>query len=105
MVLGIVGLVVLMFAGIFFYANVINDSPDKLDASDLSNALVQTTPPADTVDVRESVPGTDDTFGRTRPPMRPRRPPRRSTTGASTATGCRRMHRSSDTGSKRCSPA
>jgi polyisoprenoid-binding protein YceI len=55
-VLGIVGLVVLMFAGIFFYANVINDAPDKLDASDLSNALVQTTLPSGTVDVRESVP-------------------------------------------------
>jgi polyisoprenoid-binding protein YceI len=55
-VLGIVGLVVLMFAGIFFYANVLNDAPDKLDAGDLSNALVQTTPPSATVDVRESVP-------------------------------------------------
>jgi polyisoprenoid-binding protein YceI len=55
-VIGIVGLVVLMFAGIFFYANVLNDAPDKLDAGDLSNALVQTTPPPGTVDVRESVP-------------------------------------------------
>jgi polyisoprenoid-binding protein YceI len=55
-VLGIIGLVVLLFAGIFFYANVLNDAPDKLDASDLSNALVQTTPPPDTVVVRESVP-------------------------------------------------
>jgi polyisoprenoid-binding protein YceI len=57
-VLGIVGLVVLLFAGIFFYANVLNDSPDKLDAGDLSNALVQTTPPADTVAERESLPET-----------------------------------------------
>jgi polyisoprenoid-binding protein YceI len=55
-VLGIIGLVVLMFAGIFFYANVLNDAPDKLDASDLSNALVQTTPPPGTVVVRESLP-------------------------------------------------
>ena len=62
-VLGIVGLVVLMFAGIFFYANVINDAPDKLDAGDLSNALVQTTPPVDTVEVRESVPENDAVGG------------------------------------------
>jgi polyisoprenoid-binding protein YceI len=57
-VLGIVGLVVLLFAAIFFYANVLNDSPDKLDAGDLSDALVQTTPPAGTVEVRESLPDT-----------------------------------------------
>ncbi|HUS43995.1 MAG TPA: YceI family protein [Ilumatobacteraceae bacterium] len=44
-VLGIVAAVVLFFAGIFIYANFINDSPDALDESDLSSALVATTDP------------------------------------------------------------
>jgi polyisoprenoid-binding protein YceI len=42
-VLGVVAAVVLFFAGIFVYANFINDSPDALDESDLSSALVATT--------------------------------------------------------------
>jgi polyisoprenoid-binding protein YceI len=36
---------VLFFAGIFVYANFINDSPDALDETDLSNALTATTEP------------------------------------------------------------
>ena len=47
--LGVVAAVVLFFAGIFVYANFINDSPDALDESDLSNALVATTEPTDDV--------------------------------------------------------
>ena len=42
-VIGVVAAVVLFFAGIFIYANFINDSPDALDESDLSSALVATT--------------------------------------------------------------
>jgi polyisoprenoid-binding protein YceI len=45
-VIGVVAAVVLFFAGIFVYANFINDSPDALDESDLSNALVATTEPS-----------------------------------------------------------
>jgi polyisoprenoid-binding protein YceI len=41
-----VGLVVLVYAGIFIYTKVINDSPDELDQSDLSEALETTTVPA-----------------------------------------------------------
>ena len=44
--LGAIGLVVLVYAGIFIYTNVINDAPDKLDQSDLSEALETTTVPA-----------------------------------------------------------
>jgi polyisoprenoid-binding protein YceI len=44
-VLGGIGAVVLLFAGIFVYANFINDSPDALDENDLSNALTATTEP------------------------------------------------------------
>ena len=44
-VLGGIGAVVLLFAGIFVYANFINDSPDALDETDLSNALTATTEP------------------------------------------------------------
>ena len=43
--LGAVGLVVLVYGAIFIYANVINDSPDELDESDLSAALTETTVP------------------------------------------------------------
>jgi polyisoprenoid-binding protein YceI len=44
-VIGGVAAVVLFFAGIFVYANFINDSPDQLDETDLSNALTATDPP------------------------------------------------------------
>lgn len=46
--LGVAGLVVLVYGAIFVYANVISDSPDELDASDLSNALTATTAGPDT---------------------------------------------------------
>lgn len=46
--LGLAGLVVLVYGAIFVYANVISDSPDELDASDLSNALTATTAGPDT---------------------------------------------------------
>jgi len=42
-VLGVVAAVVLFFGGIFIYANFINDSPDALDETDLSDALTATT--------------------------------------------------------------
>lgn len=49
--LGVVGFVVLAYAGIFIYTNIINDAPDKLDETDLSEALATTTiPPADEAD-------------------------------------------------------
>lgn len=38
--IGVVAAVALFFAGIFVYVNFINDSPDALDETDLSNALV-----------------------------------------------------------------
>ena len=45
MVIGAVAAVALFFAAIFVYANFINDSPDALDETDLSDALVATTAP------------------------------------------------------------
>jgi polyisoprenoid-binding protein YceI len=42
-IIGVVAAVVLFFAGIFVYTNFINDSPDALDETDLSNALTATT--------------------------------------------------------------
>ncbi|MFK7917505.1 MAG: YceI family protein [Ilumatobacter sp.] len=38
-VVGVIALVALGYGAIFFYANVINDSPDALDTSDLSDAI------------------------------------------------------------------
>ena len=55
-VIGVVAAVVLFFAGIFVYANFINDSPDALDETDLSDALVATTP--DTVTTDTAAPDT-----------------------------------------------
>jgi polyisoprenoid-binding protein YceI len=46
--IGVVAAVALFFAGIFVYVNFINDAPDALDETDLSNALV--TPEATTGD-------------------------------------------------------
>jgi polyisoprenoid-binding protein YceI len=43
-VIGVVAAVVLVFGAIFVYANFINDSPDALDESDLSDALTGTVP-------------------------------------------------------------
>lgn len=59
-VAALVAVVALAYGAIFFYANVINDSPDELDESDLADALagtstiavdgtVPTSDPADTV--------------------------------------------------------
>ena len=60
-VIGGIAAVVLLFAGIFIYANFINDSPDALDETDLSNALTATTEPqvADTAAPTETTPATD----------------------------------------------
>ena len=41
-VIGVVVLVALVYGAIFFYANVLNDSPDALDTDDLSEALETT---------------------------------------------------------------
>jgi polyisoprenoid-binding protein YceI len=53
-IIGVIGAVVLLFGAIFVYANFINDSPDALDESDLSNALTATTA-APTPDVTSGV--------------------------------------------------
>ena len=61
-VIGVVAAVVVFFAAIFVYANFINDSPDALDESDLSDALVAATEPqvSDTEAPGATAP-TDDT--------------------------------------------
>jgi polyisoprenoid-binding protein YceI len=43
-VVGVVVLVALVYGAIFFYANVLNDSPDALDTDDLAEALETTVP-------------------------------------------------------------
>ena len=43
-VIGAIGLIGVLFGGILLYAYVLNDSPDELDSSDLSDALVATVP-------------------------------------------------------------
>ena len=43
--LGAVGFVVVVYAGIFIYTKVINDAPDKLDETDLGEALEASTVP------------------------------------------------------------
>ncbi len=45
--IGVVAVIALVIGGVFFYANVLNDSPDKLDASDLDAALAAPTTVAD----------------------------------------------------------
>lgn len=66
-VLGVVGLVALVYGAIFFYANVINDSPDALDEGDLGAALVDDTVPDTatdaTADSTTSVAGQGDPAG------------------------------------------
>jgi polyisoprenoid-binding protein YceI len=52
--IGAVGVVVLVFGAILLYAFVLNDSPDELDAGDLADALVATTP--------ETAPAVDTTI-------------------------------------------
>ena len=64
-VIGGVAAVVLFLAGIFIYANFINDSPDALDETDLSEALTATTEAevseTTTAPTDESTPTTDPT--------------------------------------------
>ncbi len=43
-IIGAIALVAVTFGGILLYAYVLNDSPDELDAGDLSDALVVTVP-------------------------------------------------------------
>ncbi len=63
--IGAVGVVVLAFGAILLYAFVLNDSPDELDAGDLADALVattpETTPAVDTTIETTSDTGADDT--------------------------------------------
>ena len=42
--IGVVALIALVYGAIFFYVNVINDSPDALDEGDLSAAVADTSP-------------------------------------------------------------
>jgi polyisoprenoid-binding protein YceI len=53
-VVGAIGVAALLFGGILLYAYVLNDSPDELDAGDLSDALVATVPET----TPETTPGT-----------------------------------------------
>lgn len=46
-VIGVVVLVALVYGAIFFYANVLNDAPDALDSTDLSEALAEPSADAD----------------------------------------------------------
>jgi polyisoprenoid-binding protein YceI len=59
-IIGAVGLVAVVFGGILLYAYVLNDSPDELDAGDLSDALAATVPEpvADTSADRATEPST-----------------------------------------------
>lgn len=59
--IGIVGLVVVVFGAILLYAFVLNDAPDKLDAGDLSDALVTTAPDS----VADATPATTPSGGST----------------------------------------
>jgi polyisoprenoid-binding protein YceI len=70
-IVGVVAaLVVLVVAGSFIYAKVINDSPDKLDAGDLTDALSETAP------APTAAPGAGDTAA----------PPRATAADGATAT-------------------
>lgn len=50
-IIAVVVLVAVVYGAIFFYANVLNDSPDALDTDDLSEALATTVPAAPDADV------------------------------------------------------
>ena len=58
--MGAIGLIAVLFGGILLYAYVLNDSPDELDAGDLSDALVATVP--DTVSSASDEPVTQSTM-------------------------------------------
>ena len=55
-IIAAIGLIALVFGGILLYAYVLNDSPDELDAADLSDALVATVPETTPDAVADSVP-------------------------------------------------
>lgn len=58
--IGVVALIALVYGAIFFYANVINDSPDRLDSDDLTAAVNATTAPsASTTDPADDSTTTD----------------------------------------------
>lgn len=59
--IGVVGLVTVVFGAILLYAFVLNDAPDKLDAGDLSDALVTTVPDS----VADATPSTTPDAGST----------------------------------------
>ncbi len=59
-VIGGVAAVVLFFAAIVVYANFVNDAPDALDETDLSDALVATTVAGDDTTTATSAPATDE---------------------------------------------
>ena len=63
----LVAVLALGYGAIFVYANVINDSPDELDESDLAEALEATTTvattPTDTASPTESTPAATDPAG------------------------------------------
>jgi polyisoprenoid-binding protein YceI len=61
-VIGAVGLVALVLGGILLYALVLNDSPDELDAGDLSDALVATVPATTPDTLDDSVAGSPTTI-------------------------------------------
>ena len=58
--IALVAVVALAYGGIFFYANVLNDSPDQLDESDLDAALAATTTAADAAPADSAAPGAAD---------------------------------------------
>ena len=65
--IGVVGLIALVYGAIFFYVNVINDSPDALDEGDLTEAIADTTPP-DTADPAGTAPAETEPAGDTAAP-------------------------------------
>ena len=74
-VAALVAVIALAYGAIFFYANVINDSPDELDESDLADALEATTTVAATT--TPSPPTPSPPTLRHRPTTQPRSTPRR----------------------------
>jgi polyisoprenoid-binding protein YceI len=67
-VIGGVAAVALFFAAIFVYANFVNDSPDALDETDLSDALVVTTAPSPDETTATSAPSTATSTATSAPP-------------------------------------
>jgi polyisoprenoid-binding protein YceI len=67
-VIGGVAAVALFLAAIFVYANFVNDSPDALDETDLSDALVVTTAPSPDETTATSAPSTATSTATSAPP-------------------------------------